>query len=128
MIGLPIKDSLKNALETLEFNQKVHPTESWVSIFQPYPKLELTEYAIAQGYIKKEQVGQSSDDYWTGTQLDLPDKDKINGLQKWWHFLVEYQIPIEVADILISLPLSGEQSKKLQEMRFEHSRKKLYGV
>ena len=128
IIGLPIENSLQDALETLKFNQKVQPTESWVSIFQPYPKLKLTEYSIENGYLKREAVGQSADDYWTGTQLNLPDKDKINNLQKWWHFIVNYAIPMPIVDILISLPISEEQSRKLQEMRFEYSKKKLYGI
>lgn len=128
IIGLPIENPLKDALDTLEFNQKVEPTESWVSIFQPYPKLKLTEYSIEKGYIDRDTIGQSADDYWTGTQLNLPDKDKISGLQKWWHFIIKHNIPMPVVDILISLPLSEEQGQKLQEMRFEHSRKELYGI
>lgn len=128
IIGLPIKNALEDALETLEFNQKAQPTESWVSIFQPYPKLRLTKYAVENGFLDKEKVGRSSDNYWTGTQLNLPDKDKINNLQKWWHFIVKHNIPRPVVDILMSLPISEEQSRKLQEIRFEHSRKELYGA
>lgn len=128
MIGLPIENPLKNAIDTLKFNQKVQPTESWVSIFQPYPKLKLTQYCLEKGFISKDVVGKSSDDYFSGTQLNIPDKDKIDRLQKWWHFIVTHNIPTEVVDILISLPLSKEQSRTLQEMRFEYSKKELYGI
>jgi len=128
IIGLPMEDSLRDALETLKLNQKIQPTESWVSIFQPYPKLKLTEYSIEKGYISRDKIGWSADDYWTGTQLDLPDKDKINNLQKWWHFIVKHNIPTSVVDILISLSLPKEQAQRLQGIRFEHSKKELYGV
>lgn len=128
MIGLPIKDPLKDALDTLKFNQENEPTESWVSLFQPYPKLKLTQYCLEKGFITNDIIGKSADDYFSETQLNIPDKDKINRLQKWWHFIVKYNIPMSVVNILISLPLSKEQGQKLQEMRFEHSRKELYEV
>lgn len=128
MIGLPIENSLEDALNTLKFNQEVQPTESWVSIFQPYPKLKLTQYCLDNGFIKKDIIGKSLDDYFSGTQLNILDGDKIDRLQKWWHFIITHNIPRPVVDILISMPISKEQSQKLQDMRFEYSKKELYGI
>jgi radical SAM superfamily enzyme YgiQ (UPF0313 family) len=128
MIGLPIEDPLADALNTLKFNQEVQPTESWVSIFQPYPKLKLTQYCLDKGFIDKNAIGKSSENYFSGTQLKIPDRDKIDRLQKWWHFIVVHNIPVPVADILISLPISNEQADKLQEIRFDYSKNKLYGI
>lgn len=49
MIGLP-GTSFEADLETLEFARRLKPTAITAPIFQPYPKLKLTGYAINKGY------------------------------------------------------------------------------
>ncbi len=52
MIGLPLAESLKDALGTLEFNKKYKVNDSWVSIFQPYPNTRLAEYCMENGFLE----------------------------------------------------------------------------
>ncbi|MBC8414064.1 radical SAM protein [bacterium] len=49
MLGLP-GETIDMAFETMELNIKCKPTYSWVSIFQPFPTTELSDYAIEKGY------------------------------------------------------------------------------
>jgi radical SAM superfamily enzyme YgiQ (UPF0313 family) len=49
MIGLP-GENLNQMLATLELNAKCHPTIAWASIFQPYPRLPLSQYAYQMGF------------------------------------------------------------------------------
>ena len=128
MIGLPLDNSLKDALNTLKFNLDNKVTDSWVSIFQPYPKTQLANYAIEKGFVSGEVVEKCAESYYDESRLNIPNKDKINRLQKWWYFIIEHNIPIEVAEVLISLPLSSEQASKLQDIRFNYSKKKLYAI
>ena len=44
MIGLP-GENFDQMLDTLDINIRCRPTYGWASIFQPYPRLPLTEYA-----------------------------------------------------------------------------------
>lgn len=128
MIGLPVEDPLKEALNTLKFNLENKVDDSWVSIFQPYPKTKLAEYCMEKRFITGDVIEKCADSFFDETRLNIPEGDRINRLQKWWYFIVEYNLPISLVELLISLPLSKEQSQRLQEMRFEWSKKKLYGI
>jgi radical SAM superfamily enzyme YgiQ (UPF0313 family) len=49
ILGVP-GETLSSALETLRVNQAVRPDVANASVFTPYPKLPMTEYAIEHGY------------------------------------------------------------------------------
>jgi anaerobic magnesium-protoporphyrin IX monomethyl ester cyclase len=49
MIGLP-GETFEQALETLKLNQECRPAFAWSALFMPYPRTELTEYAVRRGY------------------------------------------------------------------------------
>jgi radical SAM superfamily enzyme YgiQ (UPF0313 family) len=125
MVGLPVENPLQDALETLEMNQKINPTDSWASIFQPFPRTDLWQFCIDNDIIDdKTDTG----DFFKHTVLKIPDAEKIDRLQKWWFFAIKYQIPIEVIKVLIELPYTEEQLQKLQDIRWDIGKRLLYGI
>lgn len=124
MIGLPVDDPLQDAFDTLIFNQKVQPTDSWVSMFQPYRGTQLWEYCKNKNLINPNSNGGT---FYEGSVLNIPNVEQINSLYKWWPYLVKYNIPMELIKILIDIPLSPAIQKRLQDYRWEDGRKLLYG-
>jgi radical SAM superfamily enzyme YgiQ (UPF0313 family) len=125
MIGLPVNDSLKDALQTLSYNQEIDPFDSWVAIYQPFPKTDLWNYCMQKGFIKADAECKG---FFEGTCLDLPDKDKIIRLQKWWYFITKHKIPMELVYILLNLPLTPEDKSKIQKLRWKIAAESLYGL
>jgi radical SAM superfamily enzyme YgiQ (UPF0313 family) len=66
ILGLP-EGTLKEDLETLEFNKKMKPTYAWASIFQPYPGTPL-------GDKHKAKLEDVCGDFYNDTPLPIPDK------------------------------------------------------
>jgi len=125
MIGLPVDDPLADALETLEYNIKINPTDSWSAIFQPFPKTDLWKYCLDTGIIEEDTQAKT---FYSGTQLKIPDPEKIDRLHKWWFFAVKHQLPIELVKILLEIPIPDEQMDKLQEYRWDIAKDLLYGM
>jgi radical SAM superfamily enzyme YgiQ (UPF0313 family) len=125
MIGLPVENPLQDALDTLAFNMRINPTDSWCAIFQPFPKTDLWKETLNLGLItEKTQAGN----FYEGTKLKIRDAKKINRLNKWWFFIVKYQLPMEIVNILIDLPLNPKQEKYLQDLRWNIAKELLYGM
>ena len=125
MIGLPVDNALEDALETLKMNQQINPTDSWASIFQPFPRTDLWKYCLEKGLITEETQSRA---FYEHTPLTLPDADKINRLHKWWFFVVKYKLPIEMVQILLDTPLDEMQEKRMQDYRWEVAKNLLYGL
>ncbi|MBW1712192.1 MAG: B12-binding domain-containing radical SAM protein [Deltaproteobacteria bacterium] len=71
MIALP-GTSFEDDLKTLELNQRCQPTPGVATIFQPYPKLKLTTYAIEHGhYADSDQSGNIQ--FFRKSVLDFPE-------------------------------------------------------
>jgi radical SAM superfamily enzyme YgiQ (UPF0313 family) len=125
MIGLPVDDPMKDALDTLEFNLKVNPTDSWASIFQPFGKTDIWFDCVKKGLIDEDT---QSVNFYEGTQLRIADAEKINRLHKWWFFIVKHQLPMELVKILLELPLTDAQKDAIQKFRWNEARYLLYGM
>lgn len=125
MVGLPVENPLEDALKTLEMNQEINPTDSWASIFQPFPRTDLWKYCIDKGLIDEDTQARA---FYEHTPLRIPDADKINRLQKWWFFAIKYQWPVELVRILLDTPLSEDQEMRIQNYRWEVGKKLLYGM
>ena len=125
MIGLPVENPLQDALETLAYNIKINPTDSWSAIFQPFPKTDLWEESLKKGLITEQTQAVN---FYEGTQLKIKDSEKINRLHKWWFFSIKYQLPMELIKILIDLPLTEEQAKNIQNLRWDIAKELLYGM
>jgi len=125
MIGLPVDNPLQDALDTLAMNIKINPTDSWSAVFQPFPKTDLWKESLEMGLITEDTQAVN---FYEGTQLNIKDAEKINRLYKWWFFIVKYQLPMELVNILIELPLTVQQEKAIQDIRWNTAKGLLYGM
>ncbi len=128
MIGLPLKNTLEDALNTLQFNLHFKVTDAWCSIFQPYPRTALGKYCLEHGYVSEDNVDACHESFFDKSILDIDNKNEIFSLQKLWYFIVEGDIPLDLVQILIRGEISDALADELQELRYACSRKKLYGI
>lgn len=126
MIGLPIENPLEEALDTLEFNKELYPTDSWAAIFQPYPYTKLYEYSIEHGYLDPDKIGDDPRTFYESSVLNIKDKEKIEMLQKWWFFFVRYKVDPEFVKLLIGVPLTKDDEMKITQARRDIARDELY--
>lgn len=102
ILGLP-RGSLDSDLETLELNILCQPDLGWASIYQPYSKTELGDLCIKMG-IYDGNIDKMSESFFEETVLNIPDKDKINNLQKLFALVVSFPFLKPLIRILISFP------------------------
>lgn len=127
MIGLPLRDSLADAINTLDFNRTVSPSESWACIFQPYPNTALGEYTEKHGFIEQGGFAKCcAEDVFSKSLLKIDGAANIERLQKWWFFITKYGLSKILTDALMETPLSDEDSTYLMDARFRFSRKLFY--
>lgn len=102
MVALP-GETLENALNTLKLNAKCNPSYANASIFQPYPGIELTEYAVAHGfYNKKNDI--LYDSFYEKSILNIENKNELENLSRLFSLGVEFPILIPFIKLLIRLP------------------------
>ena len=128
MIGLPIPNPLEEALDTIEFNQKLAPTDSWVAIYQPEPYTELYDYCVENGYFNPKDLEGVAQTFYGKSVLKIKDKEKINRLAKWWFYLVRYNVDRSFIEELLEIELSEEDARKLQEKRWAIASEELYDL
>jgi radical SAM superfamily enzyme YgiQ (UPF0313 family) len=104
MVGLPT-GTLATDWETLEFNVRLRPAYANVFIYQPYPKTELGEFALAEGYMLGD-FDCVSDSVSDVTVLRFPpgEKQQIENLQKLLGITVEFPFLRSLVRRLIKLP------------------------
>lgn len=123
MVGLPVENPLQDALYTLQCNQDIQPTDSWVSIYQPYGKTDLAEYCVKKGLIGTNYTAQGQ---YSRSQFNIPDAEKLYILSKlWWYFIV-YKVDLNFVKVLLEIPFNDDQLNKFQEIRLPLSKKLLY--
>ena len=125
MIGLPVDDPLKDALDTLKYNIKVNPTDSWASIFQPFGKTDIWYDCVKKGLIDENTQAVN---FYENTPLRIKNAEKINRLHKWWFFIVKHQLPMELVHVLLELPLTEEHKNTMQQFRWNIAKGLLYGM
>ncbi len=103
MVGLP-RETLEDAFETLSFNKKIKADYAWCSIYQPYPKTDLAELAVADGILDKEFWNNLDPSFFITTQMRIENKNEIINLQKFFALAVRFNIPNFVVRWLIKLP------------------------
>jgi len=103
MIGLP-GGSLAADFETLDLNIECRPDYTWVSLYSPFPNTELGEYARSEGLFDGD-INSFDATYHTGSPMDIPDKLKVNNLQKLFALGVEYpSVAPFIKQTLINVP------------------------
>lgn len=104
IVGLP-DETLDMAFETLALNIKCKPTYSLVSIFQPYPMTELSEYSKQRGYFSGD-VNLFDESLHNISVMKIKDIEKMERLHHLFSLTVAFPILLPLTKILIRLPLS----------------------
>ncbi len=77
IIGLPGED-FRKMLETLRLNIEAKPLLGLANIFVPFSGLQLTEYAIKNGYYKPDVEKELPRDFFTRSVMDIsPAENKM---------------------------------------------------
>ena len=88
IVGLP-DETLEDAYSTVELNIKIKADYPWCSIFSPFPGTELSDYALAKGYLSPtfsfEELDKS---FFMSSQLEIPNRREMQNLQKFFQTAV----------------------------------------
>jgi len=105
ILGLP-GGSFDTDMETVELNIKCKVDNPVSTVFQPYPKTKLGEYALKEGYFSGDfdSLGES---YFGKSELRFSSKDerrRIENLQKFFGLAVNYPSLLPFIKIITKLP------------------------
>jgi radical SAM superfamily enzyme YgiQ (UPF0313 family) len=103
MFGFP-GETLENALETIKLNARIHPTTTWASVFQPYPKMDITEYAIRNNYLDPQDLKKKAYDSFLDSPIKGNDIKKIFNLHKFSLITIKLPWLLPLVKLLIKLP------------------------
>jgi radical SAM superfamily enzyme YgiQ (UPF0313 family) len=104
MIGAP-GETFDMALETWELNVRCRPSGTWAYLVYPYPRTELHNYAVSNGYLDKDKTKEYLMTYHDKSILNLKDKRKIENFHKLFSIAVEFPFLIHIIKFLVKLPL-----------------------
>ncbi len=104
MLGIP-GDTLKDSFKTIFFNSKCKPDFPGFSIFQPYPKTILANYAIKNGFFDGnfDNVGASYLSY-TVLNYKKSEKRQLENLYKLSTMTAKFPFLYPLVKILIKFP------------------------
>lgn len=102
ILGIP-HENLKTSLETLFMNIRCRPAIGWASLYQPYPKTELGKLCQDEGLFNGDIDGIKPS-FFEASILKLPQKKRIENLQKFFSIIVEFPFLLPFVFLLIQLP------------------------
>lgn len=105
MLGLP-GESIENAFETLYINIKSKVTYPMCFMFQPFPNIELTKYALENNFLDNDNDLFNKSLIQGSGHIKSKDKDKIHRLH--YLFIVGIKLPflMPLIKALIKLPFN----------------------
>lgn len=104
ILGLP-DETLEDAFSTVELNIKIKADYPWCSIFSPFPGTELSDYALAKGYLSPTfSIEELDKSFFISSQLELPHKKELQNLQKFFQTAVIWPWTYPLIKRLIKLP------------------------
>lgn len=107
MLGFPT-ESMSEAWQTVEINLKIKTDYPWCSIFVPYPGTRLADECKRLDLIPQEY---SADDvepsFHDSSSLDMPHKNEIANLHKFFQTAVLWPWTIPIIRKLIKFPPNG---------------------
>jgi radical SAM superfamily enzyme YgiQ (UPF0313 family) len=106
MFGLP-GETLDNAFETVELNQKIKCMLPASTILQPYPRTAIMDYAIKHGYLEKEPDVSELGSMITGSMFNIDHIRELINLNSFLFFAVRFPSIVPLIKILIKLPPNG---------------------
>lgn len=80
ILGIP-GTTLKDDIETIKFMKKIKMTDPTFTIFTPFPKTELTEYGIKNGYFHNDLSFSEGINYFTPVKMkNMTEKERMRQL------------------------------------------------
>lgn len=128
LLALPVKDPLRDALDTLKFNMKCRPTLSWCSLLQAYPGTKIADYVVKIGMVKslEDLMPLVNATFFDDCSLPIKGKRKIERLHKYWSAVVRWQWLYPLVRVLIYLNLGKSWHNWIFNVSKKHINKKEY--
>ncbi|NQS98400.1 MAG: B12-binding domain-containing radical SAM protein [candidate division Zixibacteria bacterium] len=98
-------ETLEQAWDTLTLNQRCRSDYAWVSLFQPYPRTKLADYAIEKGYFDGD-FDRLQVSWYRFSALSNHHKKKFERLQKLVWLAVEFRWLTPLVKLAMKLPFS----------------------
>ncbi|MBI2647401.1 B12-binding domain-containing radical SAM protein [Candidatus Woesearchaeota archaeon] len=92
MVGFP-GETPEQMIKTIELNQRIKPTAALITTFFPFPKTDLAERSLREGYINESNYRKMIEghvSYKEGTILDHPYKREIMWVWAFFPIVVKY--------------------------------------
>lgn len=97
-------ETLEDALDTVRLNIRIGTDIVFSTLFMPFPGTPLAEACIDQGYLPKDFSFQNLPaSFLSHSILDLPDKDRIENVQRCSYFLVRYPALLKFGERVIRM-------------------------
>jgi len=102
MLGLP-GERIEEALETVKINTRVGTDYPWCSIYQPYPKTTLGEYAQKHRFVEG-APDQMHASFFRDSMIKSEQKKELVNLQKLFFYAVKFPTFLPFIKQIIKLP------------------------
>ena len=89
ILGLP-NETQEQAYRTVTFTWELNPTFTWCSVFQPYPRTELGEMALAEKLAPHLDIDVIEPNYHSNSILQQPAIRQSVNLHKFFYILFNY--------------------------------------
>jgi len=107
LIGLPVAESYKIDLQTLDLNIKIRPTFAWSSIMYPYPDTPIELYAREHGFLEGSSSSLETNKRSSLFNFSKAQKRQIEHLHKLFGLIVRFPFLRRFCNLLCRLPLTG---------------------
>lgn len=106
IIGIP-QETYVNVQETIELNIRCKPYLALANTLMPYPRLEITDYAIKCGYLDIDRINALPNVFWAMSVLNFSQEDKIKFLKTVYLFPLFVNTPALYKNLMIRKILYG---------------------
>lgn len=103
IVGLP-GETVDNAFETIEFNQKIKTDFVYFSVFQPYPQLPLTRKMEEEGTLEPIKPADFNTTFFKGSILKQHNINQLVNLHKFFFAVFRFPWLKPIVKLLIQLP------------------------
>jgi radical SAM superfamily enzyme YgiQ (UPF0313 family) len=98
-------ETLNDAFQTVELNIKAGTRYANSALFLPFPKTELTDYCIREGYLSADySLKNVPHSFLSVSVLDLKDKDSMMNVQRASFFFVRWPWTFKAFRRLVTVP------------------------
>ena len=105
ILGLPIPNSYKTDISTLDFNIRMKPAFARSSLMFPYPGTYIESCARSKGFLKIEKPYRETYHSSTAFNFSKGEKRRIENLHKLFCVIVNFPFLRRFSGLLCSLPL-----------------------